>query len=203
MPDKCVKKMCPPHVDGRTRACNPETGRCKLVANVKANGTHPMTKKEIIAYLESSGAYDELAKFPAEKAGTRGYLLSNWMNKYATHVSQKLLKKLLDTPGKKVKLVIFDFNTEFDDDLYKTALDGDFEVLVATRLKDTDNAEAAISQAANYGRGWDDEDHPALKGPASDLVKITYSSGQFFWLVWLKAKETGIGRYDMVFTWLK
>ena len=256
MPDKCVKKKCPPHADGRTRACNPETGRCKLVAkpaaktNVKpktapktsvkpkTNGTHPMTKKEIVAYLESSGAYAELDDFREIHADLLdgghagfGHVLSKWMKKYgATHVSQKLLKKLLVTPGKKVKLVVFDFDDDAgvdDRGLYQKALSGSFEDLVVTRLKGTDNAEAAINEAAHFGGGWDghptdwraydwgnEHRHPARKGPASDLVRITSDQLQeatgleFFALVWLKAKpaskwETEIGRYNMVFTWLK
>jgi|APGre2960657444_1045066.scaffolds.fasta_scaffold05876_2 hypothetical protein len=239
MPDKCAKKVCPPHADGRARACNPETGRCKLVANAKAkakakatpktskpaeavikpkkNGTRPMTVKQILAYLESSGAYKELAKFPAEDAARGnnrkglGHLVGRWVQKYgATHVNQKLLKKLLDKPGKKVNLVLFDFDTEFDNDLYEKANEGDFDEVVATRLKDTDDGHAEIMKAADYGGGWDDEDHPVLKEPdlKSDLVKITTRvGGEFFALVWLKTEpgskwESKIGRYDMVFTWL-
>jgi hypothetical protein len=190
-----------------------------------------MTQKEIVAHLESSGAYSELDNFREthfnllDGHGT-GFnkVLVKWMIKHgATRVTRQLLKKLLPTPGKKVNLVVFNWGDEdYSSAYYEKAQNRSFDDLVATRLKNTDDAESIIEEAAELhhqneavpfaARTGVGEDLGALRdAPASDLVHLvegrTPWSSDFYKLVWLKGKtEIGTyssGRFNTWLTWLK
>lgn len=57
------KRVCAPHVDGRKRACNPETGRCKLVPKVPLDtmfGVIGWSEEDKYAREVGAGAQSEL-----------------------------------------------------------------------------------------------------------------------------------------------
>ncbi len=220
----CAGKVCEPHKDGRKRACNPETGRCKLVEAVakktvakktvaKKNAKPakesmvPMTKKEVVAHLKKERVLN------TEFDGSRLY--------GAVHVDTKLLAKLLDTPGKTVNLVVIDINSEFGVYLKEKSL----EELTAHRFSDTKRGGIYELEDErdwdNYGQGMSYGDASVYKGSGpSDIVEILYTSGlkgkppsengkapPLHSVVWLKDKDPAaderIGRYGMTYTWLK
>ena len=99
--NKCQGIVCKPHPDGRQRACNPETGRCKLVETKLVNNNLRNKVFEILKHrmaTESRGVWDDTAVSLASSSKHFESTFRNKIQQIQRDIIYTTVKHFIDLP---------------------------------------------------------------------------------------------------------